>query len=658
LFKQYLRRYRKSINPPYSGKDVVSILGTLIILVSIPLTAFLVGQVRQWGSKAAGPVDYMDMDVAVVYYGINSADLAKLQNGLKIAREFYWRNSGLKLNLNLIYIPINQIVYPESNSVGDSTIRKAITDAGYQISDFGGIFHISSDVDGTWSYGVHGNFDVGFSHSPCNTSWSPCWVPTSVVYPGNDLGVNYGIVWIFTHEFEHALDAMYAKSGYPEMFHGDQPEVYAVRGGEQFSYQAEGLRRFNNWLGLINYTNKWGTKWGAVEQFLDNNGNGIPDNDSSLPIDDARLGVGWDKEKYMAGIYQGSLTGDLYGLPAYTNKFSPVIDGNIEAGWTFITSKEMYDELGISSEIYAARDDSNIYLAGTASQAKRLHLWLDKDGDGWWNGKNNLEISYDISTDNVTIAHASDFSDEVREYRCSLPNAHMKDDGLCDGMWDDESGYPYGRIIAPADIVKARKLSGGVYSFEIKIPTTALTETQEIGYRLVFEGGGRATVFEDYQLIYISGSPPDREAPTVSVSSPSNGATVSGTAVTVLATASDNVGVTKVEFYVDTSTKIGEDTTSPYSTPWNTTTVSNGSHSLLTKAYDAANNVGLSPLVSVTVDNPTGKIGDINGDGKVDIFDLSILLTRWGSNDATADLNKNGVVDIFDLSILLSHWGG
>ena len=61
--------------------------------------------------------------------------------------------------------------------------------------------------------------------------------------------------------------------------------------------------------------------------------------------------------------------------------------------------------------------------------------------------------------------------------------------------------------------------------------------------------------------------------------------------------------------------------------------------------------------VKVTVSNPTGKIGDINNDGKVDILDLSTLLTKWGTSDTAADLNKNGSVDILDLSILLSKWG-
>jgi endoglucanase len=50
-------------------------------------------------------------------------------------------------------------------------------------------------------------------------------------------------------------------------------------------------------------------------------------------------------------------------------------------------------------------------------------------------------------------------------------------------------------------------------------------------------------------------------------------------------------------------------------------------------------------------------VGDLNNDGVVNIFDLSIMLSDWGTNNATADLNHDGTVNIFDLSILLSHWG-
>ena len=107
-----------------------------------------------------------------------------------------------------------------------------------------------------------------------------------------------------------------------------------------------------------------------------------------------------------------------------------------------------------------------------------------------------------------------------------------------------------------------------------------------------------------------SGGGGDTQAPTVSITAPLNGATVSGT-VSVTATASDNVGVTKVEFYLDGVLQ-STDTTSPYSWSWDTTSATNASHTLTAKAYDAALNVGTSTAVSVTVNNvATGT--DISG---------------------------------------------
>ena len=95
--------------------------------------------------------------------------------------------------------------------------------------------------------------------------------------------------------------------------------------------------------------------------------------------------------------------------------------------------------------------------------------------------------------------------------------------------------------------------------------------------------------------------PPDTTPPTTSITAPANGATVSGT-TTVTASASDNVSVTKVEFYLDNVLQ-SADTTSPYSWAWNTTTASNGAHALTSEAYDAAGNIGTSTAVSVTVSN-------------------------------------------------------
>jgi len=93
----------------------------------------------------------------------------------------------------------------------------------------------------------------------------------------------------------------------------------------------------------------------------------------------------------------------------------------------------------------------------------------------------------------------------------------------------------------------------------------------------------------------------DATAPTVSVTVPANNVTVSGT-VSVTASASDKVGVSKVEFYVN-NVLASTDTATPFTYSWNTTTAANGVYTLTAKAYDAAGNVGQSAAVSVTVKN-------------------------------------------------------
>lgn len=99
---------------------------------------------------------------------------------------------------------------------------------------------------------------------------------------------------------------------------------------------------------------------------------------------------------------------------------------------------------------------------------------------------------------------------------------------------------------------------------------------------------------------------PDTTAPTLSLTSPTSGQTVSG-AITVSATASDpdNGGVARVQFLLDGANLGAPVTTAPYSTAWNTTGSTNGPHTLSALAFDAAGNQGTAPNVNVTVSNPS-----------------------------------------------------
>ena len=122
---------------------------------------------------------------------------------------------------------------------------------------------------------------------------------------------------------------------------------------------------------------------------------------------------------------------------------------------------------------------------------------------------------------------------------------------------------------------------------EVRVYNVALTATQ---------------IQTDMAAAIGSGGGGDTTAPTVSLTAPASGATVSGS-VTVSANASDNVGVVGVQFLLDGNALGTEDTTSPYSISWDSTTVANGSHTLSARARDAAGNTGTAANRTVTVSN-------------------------------------------------------
>jgi len=96
----------------------------------------------------------------------------------------------------------------------------------------------------------------------------------------------------------------------------------------------------------------------------------------------------------------------------------------------------------------------------------------------------------------------------------------------------------------------------------------------------------------------------DTTPPTVSITAPAANASLTGT-VNVTASASDNVGVTGVQFLLDGNSLGARLTSSPYQVSWDTSTATNGTHTLSANAFDAAGNVGNAVGVAVTVSNST-----------------------------------------------------
>jgi hypothetical protein len=118
---------------------------------------------------------------------------------------------------------------------------------------------------------------------------------------------------------------------------------------------------------------------------------------------------------------------------------------------------------------------------------------------------------------------------------------------------------------------------------------------------------------QPYALIVDGGSGAEDRPPTVSITAPAGGTTVSGR-VDITADASDDNGVTQVEFFVDGAT-IGVDETAPYSVQWDSAAVSDGGHTISATATDTTGQPA-SDSVTVTIDNepdPTLHVGDLEG---------------------------------------------
>ena len=140
----------------------------------------------------------------------------------------------------------------------------------------------------------------------------------------------------------------------------------------------------------------------------------------------------------------------------------------------------------------------------------------------------------------------------------------------------------------------------------------------------------------------------DTTAPTVAISSPTGG-TVTGT-ISTSVTASDNIGVTRVELRVNGAT-VATDTTAPYQLSWNSASVPNGTVQLTAAAFDAAGNSKVSAPVSVTVSNastgdttaPTVSIASLSVNATSVSGSVTVLVSATDNVGVTrVDLKVNG----------------
>ena len=163
-----------------------------------------------------------------------------------------------------------------------------------------------------------------------------------------------------------------------------------------------------------------------------------------------------------------------------------------------------------------------------------------------------------------------------------------------------------------------------------------------------FDGAGNTSAPSTAVTATTLSPPQDTTPPTVSMTSPTAGATLQGT-TTLTATAADDVGVAGVQFLLDGANLGTEDSTSPYSISWDTTAVPNGTHVVGARARDGASHLTTSSPISITVNNPSAPPGLVAGYA----FDE-------GTGTTTADSSGHGLVGTLTngATWTAGHFGG
>ncbi|MBD3224336.1 MAG: T9SS type A sorting domain-containing protein [Caldithrix sp.] len=486
----------------YSGRDSIYIDSRLqpgeiyeymIAARTGPRTEFGESAIVEMQTTAdtSGLYHYANLKVAVVVYqntnngAITSTYINRIKRMMNLGRLFYWRNSGMKLNVQFYYYLIEE--YKDFGNPDDLNVGMTVADLnarGVMNTQYDIIFRITPATYGYWSIGVQPlNLDGPDRKTGFSQSFWP--IGSGVQYPGAADDINYGLTWIFVHECQHAIDALYDDNLHSEMYHGDIPWQFPRSCGEHYDFQATMFRDFNAYTDLQ-------PEWGDIYETRDIDEDGFPDAESMVPRDEQRYGSNpgkadsdadglSDRQEFIDGTFQGShpevqdtdndgiLDGQdqypRYPLQTEIKSFSPVIDGIIEEEWPLIHTGTVFSYVDFQPQLFMSYDDDWLYLALRYEKYAEPRISLDFHADGWWHSSGNTVMRINPQNGNFTEFRSWDASSEVQQF--SMNN------GGPGGMWDNESAYQQEfnrRVIAPGTVKQNTQYEAPVTTVEIAIP--------------------------------------------------------------------------------------------------------------------------------------------------------------------------------------------
>ena len=339
--------------------------------------------------------------VAMYTKDMTKQEQNRLINSVLKGMEFFYRNSLGRLNLEPTFIFLDG-TYQVVNNDHMLQFERDLRARGVKDNQFDGFFLMAKEnLPGfLGGYVILGNTFGGLGYAP---------TPAREYMDEFNRGELYGMqVWIFVHEFGHALDGL--SDQYSEMLFNHPPWAYPLPKGYTSFNWGEGFASMAPILRLYNGYTKYKAPHNGYIEYFDSDKDGLADSDMRLPVDENRFGSNpssrdadndglSDLQEYCAGIYTGSdpytrdTDGD--GIPdgkdatplcdfcPSIKRFTtpPQFNGNITGDWTKLAGKPTYQtDKSLKAAFYAGWDDNYLYMAVESN--KKIKLWLSVDGSG------------------------------------------------------------------------------------------------------------------------------------------------------------------------------------------------------------------------------------------------------------------------------------
>lgn len=403
--------------PLHDGKEETGL--RKVVILGLFMAAFI-GSVASAQPQQVKTLKIRSIKVLTVIYRGAPAEkdrfddqkVLAIKNGLAAARLFYFRNTQCRLNVEMASMVVDERA-PNSDGPSYDNIVDDLKTRGVRDNQYDGIFctglGFGTNYGGFHIFGKTAGAFASFRIDP-DFEWWPAVEPDT----------SYLAAWMFTHEFQHALDFVICdtNSNHPEMLmdhpYADSTEPYFHFGhhaAQHFDWVAHCLTSFTAYDDLKTPTN-------TVLTITDADGDGMPDNDPRLPMDEKRFGSDSTKKdtdkdglddlhEFCGDIFRGSNPRqadtdndgvrdgkDKYPTVAMAQKLVytaslPTVDGAVDKCYKGFVSGSY---AGNASELekstmLACWNEKALNLFVKAKQKCTLEVWVDTSAlNGYWEG--------------------------------------------------------------------------------------------------------------------------------------------------------------------------------------------------------------------------------------------------------------------------------